>query len=136
VPNLVSKAGGEPRGCCAWPRIPSHSGPRGMMHCRGTEARYWKTICEALSDELHLEGVAERLCRQFDSWSGVEEETRYAPDPPRQRERSVLSWHLTGLASLSSAEVTMASSIVTTFVLSQGHTSISQYDGGTNMIAL
>jgi hypothetical protein len=28
-PNLVSKAGGEPRGCCAWPRIPWHSGSRG-----------------------------------------------------------------------------------------------------------
>jgi hypothetical protein len=25
-PNLVSKAGGEPHGCCAWPRIPWHSG--------------------------------------------------------------------------------------------------------------
>jgi hypothetical protein len=31
-----------------------------------------------------------------------------------------LSWHLTGLTSLSSAEVTTASSTVTTFVLSQG----------------
>jgi hypothetical protein len=39
------------------------SGPRGMVHCRGTEARYRKTICEAISDELHLDGVAERLCR-------------------------------------------------------------------------
>jgi hypothetical protein len=32
-----------------------------------------------------------------------------------------LSWHLTGLASLSSAKVMAASSIVTTFALSQGH---------------
>jgi hypothetical protein len=31
-----------------------------------------------------------------------------------------LSWHLTGLASLSSAEMTTESSIVTTFGLSQG----------------
>jgi hypothetical protein len=31
-----------------------------MAHCRGAEARYRKTICEAVSDELHLEGVAER----------------------------------------------------------------------------
>jgi hypothetical protein len=116
----VSKAGGEPRGCCAWPRIPWHSGPRGMAHCRGAEASFRKTICEAVSDELHLKGVAERLCRQSDSWSGVGEETRDAPDPPRQIKRSALSWHLTGLASFSSAEVTTASSIVTTFVLSQG----------------
>jgi hypothetical protein len=87
-PNTVSKAGGEPQGSCAWPRIPWHSGPRGMAHCRSAEARYWKTICEAISDELHLEGVAERSCRQSDSWSGVEEETCNAPDPPRQRKRS------------------------------------------------
>jgi hypothetical protein len=37
-----------------------------MAHCRGAEAKYRKTICEAVSDELHLEGVAERLCRQSD----------------------------------------------------------------------
>jgi hypothetical protein len=48
----VSKAGGEPRGCCAWPRIPWHSGPRGMALCRGAEARYRKTTCEAVSDEF------------------------------------------------------------------------------------
>jgi hypothetical protein len=111
--NLVSKTGGEPRGCCAWPRIPWHSGPRGMAHCHGAESRYQKTICEAVSKELHLESVVEQLCRQSDSWSGVGEETRDASDPPRQRKWSALSWHLTGLASLSSAEVTTASSIVT-----------------------
>jgi hypothetical protein len=61
-----------------------------MAQCRGAEARYRKTICEAVSDELHLEGVAERLCRQSDSWSGVGEETRDTPDPPRQRKRSAL----------------------------------------------
>jgi hypothetical protein len=59
-----------------------------MGHYRGAEARCRKTICEAVSDELHLEGVAERLCRQYDSCSGVGEETRDAPDPLRQRERS------------------------------------------------
>jgi hypothetical protein len=59
-----------------------------MAYCRGAEARYWKTVCEAVSDELHLEGVAERLCRQSDSWSGVGEETYDAPDPPHQRNRS------------------------------------------------
>jgi hypothetical protein len=32
-----------------------------MAHCCGAEARYRETICEAVSDELHLEGVAERL---------------------------------------------------------------------------
>jgi hypothetical protein len=52
--------------------------------CRGAETRYQKTICEAASDELHLEGVAERLCRQSDSWSGIGEETHDAPDPPCQ----------------------------------------------------
>jgi hypothetical protein len=44
-----------------------------MAHCCGAEARYQKTICEAISDELHLEGIAEQLCRQSDSWSGVGE---------------------------------------------------------------
>jgi hypothetical protein len=46
-------------------------------------------------------------------------EIRDAPDPPHQRKRSTLSSHLTGLATLSSTEVTTVSSIVTTFVLSQ-----------------
>jgi hypothetical protein len=32
-----------------------------MTHCRGAEARYRKTICETVSDELHLEGVADSL---------------------------------------------------------------------------
>jgi hypothetical protein len=62
-----------------------------MEHCRGTEARYRKIIFEAVSDELHLEGVAEQLCKQSDSWSGTAEETCDAPDPPRQRKRSALS---------------------------------------------
>jgi hypothetical protein len=112
-PNLMSKVGGEPRGCCAWPRIPWHSGPRGMAHCHGMEARYWTTVCEAVSDELHLEGVPERLCKPSHSWSGIGEETRDAPDTLHQIKWSALSWRLTGLASLSSAEVTTASSIVT-----------------------
>jgi hypothetical protein len=55
-----------------------------MAHFRGAETRYRKTMCEAVSDELNLEGVAERLCRQSDSWSGVGEEIRDAPDAPRQ----------------------------------------------------
>jgi hypothetical protein len=118
-PNLVSKAGGEPRGCCAWPRIPWHSGPHGMAHWRGAEARYLKTICEAVSDEMHLERIAQQLFRQSDSWSGVGEKTRDAPDPPHQRKWSALSWHLTGLASLLSVKVMTASSAVKTFVLSQ-----------------
>jgi hypothetical protein len=53
-----------------------------MAHCRGAEARYRKTIYEAVSNELHLEGVAEWSCRQSDSWSGIGEETCDAPDPP------------------------------------------------------
>jgi hypothetical protein len=77
-----------------------------MAQCRGAEGRYRKIISETVSDKLHLEGVAERLCRQSDTWSGVGEETRDAPDHPRQRKRAVFSWHLTGLASLSSADVT------------------------------
>jgi hypothetical protein len=87
-----------------------------MTHCHGEEARYWKTICEAVSDKLHLKRVAEQLCRQSDSWSGIGEETCDAPDPQHQRK---LSLHLTELASDSSAEVMTASSIVA-FVLSQG----------------
>jgi hypothetical protein len=47
-----------------------------MAHCHGAEARYQKTIYKPVSDELHLEGIAERLCRQSDSWSGIGEETR------------------------------------------------------------
>jgi hypothetical protein len=42
-----------------------------MTHFRGAEARYRMAIFETVSDELHLEGVAQQLCRQFDSWSGV-----------------------------------------------------------------
>jgi hypothetical protein len=61
-----------------------------MAHCRSAEARYRKTIYEAVSDELHLEGVEKRLCRQSDSWSGAEEETRDTLDPPRQRKRSAI----------------------------------------------
>jgi hypothetical protein len=99
-PNPVSKVGWEPRECCACPRIPWHSGPRGMAHCHGAEARYRKTICEAVSDDLNLKGVAEQLCRQSDLWSGNGEETRDAPDPPRQRKWTTLSWHLIGLVSL------------------------------------
>jgi hypothetical protein len=63
-------------------------GAEGMVHCRGAEARYRKTIREAVSDELYLEGIAERLCRQSDSWSGIGEETHDAPDPLHQRKRS------------------------------------------------
>jgi hypothetical protein len=37
-----------------------------MVHCRGAEAKYRKTIFEEVSDELHLKGVAERLCSQSD----------------------------------------------------------------------
>jgi hypothetical protein len=39
-PNLVSKVGEEPWGCCTWPRISWHSEPRGMAHCRGAEDQY------------------------------------------------------------------------------------------------
>jgi hypothetical protein len=31
-PNLVSKADGEPRGCCAWPRIPGKPGNKFCRH--------------------------------------------------------------------------------------------------------
>jgi hypothetical protein len=41
-----------------------------MAHCRGAEARYRKPICEAVSDELLLEGVAERLCRLIHGLAG------------------------------------------------------------------
>lgn len=114
------KASEEPRGCCARRRILWHSEPRDMAHCRGAEAMYRKTICEAVSDTLLLECAEECFYRQFDSWPGLWEETRYAPDPPRQRKRSALSWRLTELASHSSAEVTTTYTIVTTFVLSRG----------------
>jgi hypothetical protein len=154
-PNLVSKAGGEPRGCCAWPRIPRHSGLRGMAHCHGAEARYWKTICEAASDELHISSIAELLCRQ----SGIGEGTRDAPDPPHQRKRSSssmdmrpflnLEYHSYVLDRLNAVSPNACCSISYVSVavlpgfwqnLMQTHcsvnTSISQYDRGTNTIAL
>jgi hypothetical protein len=158
-PNLVNKAGGEPRGCCAWPRITRHSGPRGMGHCRSAEARYRKTICEAVSEKLYLEGVAERLCRQSDSWSGVGEETRDAPDPPCQTKRSSSSmdvrtflnreYHSNVLDRLNDISPNACCSIlyVSVAVLPSFwqnfmqtrcsfNISISQYGGGTNTTAL
>jgi hypothetical protein len=155
----VSKAGGEPRECCAWPRIPWHSGLCDIAHCRGAEARYWKTICEAISVELHLEGVAEWLCRQSDSWSGTGEELRDALDSPRQRKRSSSSmdvrpflnqeYHSNILDRLNAVSPNACCSIscVSVAILPSFwqnlmqtrcsfNTSISQYDGGTNTIAL
>jgi hypothetical protein len=32
------RAGGEPRGCYAWPRMSWHSGSRGIVQCHGAEA--------------------------------------------------------------------------------------------------
>jgi hypothetical protein len=136
------------------------------VHCRGAEARYRKTICEAVSDELHLEGVVERLCRQSDSWSGVGEETRDAPAPPRQRKRSAgllvcgsssmdvwpflnREYHTNVLVRLNavSPNASCTISYVSVAILPSFlqnlmqtrcsfNTSISQYDGGTNTIAL
>jgi hypothetical protein len=77
-----------------------------MTHCRGAEARYRKTICEAVSDEMHLEGVAERLCRQSDSWSGVGEETRDAPDPHcLEMSKSHFDWRSVSQSVLASSPV-------------------------------
>jgi hypothetical protein len=42
-----------------------------MAHCHGAEARYQKTICEAIPNELHLKGIAEQFCRQCDACSGL-----------------------------------------------------------------
>jgi hypothetical protein len=129
-----------------------------MVHCRGTEARYRKTICEAVSDELHLEGVAERSCRQSDSWSGVREETRDTPDPPRQRKRSSSSMDVrpflnrechsnvldqlnvspNACCSISYDSVAVLPSFWQNLMQTRCslNTSISQYDGGTNTIEL
>jgi hypothetical protein len=62
-----------------------------MVHCHGVEAGHWKTICEAVSDELHLEGVAEEFCRLSDLCSGLGEEIRDAHNLPLQRNRSAFS---------------------------------------------
>lgn len=110
----MNKFGGEPWGCCAFPRI--WSWPRGTAHCRGAGAGYQATICEVISDKLRLKGIAEWFCRQSDSWFGIREQICGVPDPLRQRKLSELLLHLTALALLSLAEVTTASSIVTTVV--------------------
>jgi hypothetical protein len=130
-----------------------------MAHCHGAEARYWKTICGAISNELLLEGVAEQLCRQFDSWSGVWEETHDAPDPLRQRKQSSSSMdvrsfldqecHSNVLDRLNTVSPNAYCSIsyISVAVLPSFwqnlmqircsfNTSISQYDRGTNTIAL
>jgi hypothetical protein len=132
-----------------------------MAHCHGTEARYRKTICEAISDELHLKDVAEQLCTQSDSWSGIEEETRDAPDPQRQRKQSSssssmdvrsflnLEYHSNVLDRLNAVSPNACCSIsyVSVAILPSFwqnlmqtrysfNTSISQYEGGTNTIAL
>jgi len=51
----------------------------------GAEARYEKTICEAVFSELHLEGVVEPFCRQSGTCSGLGEEICGAPDLTCQR---------------------------------------------------
>jgi hypothetical protein len=55
----------------------------GLRH--GAEARYEKTICEAVSSELHLEGVVEPFCRKSGTCSGLGEEICGAPDLTCQR---------------------------------------------------
>jgi hypothetical protein len=97
--------------------------------------------------------------RQSDSRSGVGEETRDAPDPPRQRKRSSSSmevrpflnreYHSNVLDLLNGVSPNAYCSILYVSVavlpsfwqnLMQTrcsfNTSISQYDGGTNTIAL
>jgi hypothetical protein len=130
-----------------------------MVHSRGAEARYWKTICEAVSNKMYFEGVAEWLRRQSDSWSGVGEGTCDAPDPPRQRKQSsssmdvqpFLNWeyHANVFDQLNTVSPNACCSIsyVSVAVLPSFwqnlmqtcclfNTSISQYNEGTNMIAL
>jgi hypothetical protein len=128
-----------------------------MANCRGAEARYQKTICEAISNKLHLKGIAEQLCRKSDSWSGTGEETHDAPDPACQRKqlsmdvRPFLNWeyHSNVLDQLNAVPPDACRSISYVSVavlpsfwqnLMQTHcslnTSISQYEGGTNTIAL
>jgi hypothetical protein len=149
-----SKVGGEPQGCCAWPRIPRHSGPRSMAHCHGAASRYWKTICEVISDELHLEGIAERLCRQ----SGIGEETCDAPDLPRglyvdhcrwmcshfsigEYHSNVLDW-LSAVSPNACNILYVSVAVLPSFwqnvmqTCCSFITSISQCNGGTNTIAL
>ena len=56
----------------------------------GAEARYEETICEAVSSELHLEGVVEPFCRQSGTCSGLGEEIRGPSDLTCQRKQSAL----------------------------------------------
>ena len=68
----------------------------------GAEARYEKTIYEAVSSELHLEGgVVEPFCRQCGMCSGLVEEIHGAPDlNMSEKAISIASLCWTGLPSL------------------------------------
>lgn len=67
----------------------------------GAEARYEKTIFEAVSSELHHEGCVERFCRQSGTCSGLGEEICGAPDLTCLKAISIASSCWTGLPSLS-----------------------------------
>jgi hypothetical protein len=43
-----------------------------------------------VSDELHLEGIAEPFCKQYDSCYGPWEQIHDAPNPGHQRQQSIL----------------------------------------------
>ena len=61
----------------------------------GTMSRFRRqapeTICEAVSDKLHIEGVAEAFYRHSDSGCGLGEIIHDLPDPPCQRKQSAVS---------------------------------------------
>lgn len=73
-----------------------------MNSWHSAETGYEKTICEAVSNELHLAGVVEPFCRRSGTCPGLGEEIRGAPDLNKSEKAiSIAPLFLTGLASLS-----------------------------------
>jgi hypothetical protein len=130
-----------------------------MAHCRGAETRYRKNICEAVSDELHLEdfqnAYADSLIHglalgkklvMHQTLRVIESDHHSSMDV-----RPFLNWeyHSDVLDRLNAVSPNACCSIwyVSVAVLPSFwqnlmqtrcsfNTSISQYDGGTNTIAL
>ena len=93
-PDLMSKAGGELQGRCAWPLRDAHDA---LSRCRSQLPR---TTCKAVSGELHLEGFAEPFCRRSDTCDGLGEEIIDAPIPPIRRKQLAFSLFFTANSAL------------------------------------
>lgn len=93
-PDLISKVGGELQGCCAWLLRDAQVA---SSRCRSQVPR---TICKAVSGELHLEGVAEPFCRRSDTCGGLREEILEAPIFPIRKKQLAFLLFLTAISAL------------------------------------